>query len=105
MRDLTVLDFPIGKENAISRTSLVLKTGLNDRTVRKQIEAMRKNGVVIMSSPQHKGYWIPKDYSEVQEYINTMESYAIRCFEAARSAKKLLSDKNQNWLGYVYSQS
>ena len=61
---------PAGKENAISRAELVLRTGLDDRTVRNEIKRLVKTGVPILSSSHSRGYWLSDDIDEWEKYIN-----------------------------------
>jgi hypothetical protein len=42
---INIIDYiPYGKENAITRQELVIRTGLNDRAVRLMINALRADG-------------------------------------------------------------
>lgn len=98
---LTIKDFGIGRNHAVTRTHLSLKTGLNDREVRAEIKRLRDEGNIILSSPASSGYWIPDNYEELNEYIETMESYAKSCMKSATFARQLLKQRDQMGLGLV----
>lgn len=67
---MSVLDYiPYGKNNAISRERLAQLSGMGDRWMRKEIERLRSEGHVILSSSHGKGYWRSDDASEIGRYI------------------------------------
>lgn len=71
---MNVLDFiPYGRENAISRRELVRLTGLDDRTIRREIKRLTKEGVPILSSSHYCGYWLSDDLDEWEAYIKEID--------------------------------
>lgn len=98
---LTIHMFKRGRDNAITRESLCKLTGLSDRKVRACIADLINQGKVILSDPSSKGYWLPADYKELEEYIDRMETQGKALMARAKSAKKLLKKKDQFGLGLV----
>lgn len=42
---MNIIDYiPYGRENAVSRQELVMRTGMSDRAVRKAIQLLREGG-------------------------------------------------------------
>lgn len=79
-----------GKENALSTSELVNLTGCaSERELRQIIAMERKNGAIICSG-SNKGYWLPKNRQEIEEFCKTMDKRAKNIFDATRSAKKAL---------------
>ena len=76
-----------GRENAIPRSDLIKVTGMRDRMLRLEIEAMRRAGVVILADVV--GYYLPGDLDEVQAFIRQESSRARSTFFTLRSARKL----------------
>ena len=67
---MSVLDYiPFGKQNAISRERLSELSGMGDRQMRREIERLREEGNVILSSSHSGGYWRSDDASEIGRYI------------------------------------
>lgn len=60
----------IPKDRFVSREELVRLTGLNDREVRREINALRKKPeTVVISSSHGKGYKRPADVDELKQCI------------------------------------
>ena len=64
-----------GQENAIPRRNLVNLTGLDDRTLRKQIEWERRQGTPILSD-NHSGYYLPGTPEELERCVWSLRSRA-----------------------------
>lgn len=84
---------PIGKSKRIPSAELVDRIGVKDpRELRKVIHKERAAGEVIAStSKDGGGYYIPKDQSELAEYISIMEGHALselKVLKTARAAMK-----------------
>lgn len=75
-----------GEENAIHLCELRTKTNLTGRKLRKCIENLRRSGTVIISSP--KGYFRPKNRSEVEKYIRQETHRARAIFYTLKAARK-----------------
>lgn len=56
-----------GEENALHLSELISLTGIEDRSLRKCIEIIRRSGKAIVSSDN--GYFFPADIREIDEYI------------------------------------
>lgn len=57
---LNIVDYiPLGSENAVSRRELCLRTGLDDRTMRDDIEKARGH-CAICNDQDGRGYYIPR---------------------------------------------
>lgn len=71
---MNILDFiPTGKENAVSKQKLCELTGTDERLIRASIKRQVENGVPILSSSGHKGYWYSDDIDEIEEFIRENE--------------------------------
>ena len=69
-----IYDF-IPKDRYITREELVSITGMSDRKVRDEINALRKDPkTVIVSSSQGKGYKIPSSVNELTLCLNESKS-------------------------------
>ena len=94
-----ITDFiPIGRENAISMADLANCLGVTERTVRKHIEAERRNGKVICSSTDEgvSGYFLPADIDEVREFVKLSEKRIRTARQCTRSAKAMLREYERN---------
>lgn len=79
---------PRGAENAVPMRDLAKVSGLTERGVRKAIERMRRNGVVICSGDG--GYYLPANTAELSDYLNRMTKRAETTFLCLQSARALL---------------
>lgn len=78
-----------GKDNAITLTELVIKTGLTERQVRKAIEIIRCECCVI-NNQDGKGYYIASNKSEAERYLKQEEARARTIFRRLRGTRKYL---------------
>lgn len=87
---------PIGKENAISSAELTVLMGFECvRALQTDIAKARNAGQIILSSTSG-GYYLPKDDTEVQEFVDVLMARAINTFRAITSARAYLKkDKAQ----------
>ena len=98
---LSVLRYHIGRDNAIPRTDLLemLKThGWTepDRTVRAQINLLRKQGHLICSCGGHGGgYYIARDWSELEDYIG--QELRPRAMDLLEQEKALKVGAKREW--------
>jgi len=86
----------IGKENALKMKDLKQKLGLKtDRTIRSTMERMKRRTekpCLILSSTED-GYWIAKNFEEVEIWANLMVSYiadishTVKCVVTAAENK------------------
>lgn len=74
---------PKGKENAISRTALCIRTGRCDRENRYLIQEARDRGIPIVAS-KGGGYYIADNAIEVRAIQNDYRHRAYKMLETAR---------------------
>ena len=82
----------VGSENAISAQDLCTYLGLNSvRELQHEIARERKAGAVILSTSQDGGgYFLPGNDQEVRQFIRTLENRANNTYEALCSARRYL---------------
>ena len=89
---------PTGKENAILLKDLAALTGKAPRTVQADIQLLRDNGFVILSSAAG-GYYFPstdeKGVAEATRYMAMMESQAFGRLKRLGAVKKWLKEYGQ----------
>ena len=56
--------------NSITRSELMVLTGLSDRAVRKTIEKLRHKRTWILSSPNRPGYWMANNSTEWNKFVD-----------------------------------
>ena len=83
-----------GKDNAIPSKQLAKLTGCgNVRDLRALVSQERQQGAVILStSCNGGGYYLPGDTEEVRKFIRTLDARARHTFLALRSARKYLKE-------------
>ena len=54
-----------GRQNARSRQTLCMLTGLSDRKLRKEIEDLREQGVLVCTCEDGFGYYISEDTADL----------------------------------------
>ena len=82
-----------GEQNGIHLKDLITITGFQDRELRKLIEFIRRNGVVIIAD--NSGYYFPSDISELRSYLKRQESRAKSTYYTLSTAKNLESKLNK----------
>ena len=90
-----VIDFlKRGKENAIPSRALAKMVGCKSvRDLRDLVAKERQQGAVILSTSRNGGgYYLPANAEEVQEFIRTLDARARHTFLALRSARKYLKE-------------
>ena len=81
---------PVGKNNAIPTSELVVLSGCSSaRELQQRIAQERKSGAVICSSTTG-GYFLPADHGEIAEFCKALESRAKNTFIAMQSARRAL---------------
>lgn len=83
---------PTGKENAISGSKLACLLNCSERKVRKCIEYLRRDGVLICSTYDSKGggYYIPRNSAETSEYFGRQLSRIGHIWAALSPFKRYL---------------
>ena len=85
---MNIIDYiPKGRDNKISRESLVLCTGLPDRSVRRLISAARAQGSPIVGSPTG-GYYIAETDEDVNLLLGELFSRIGKLAKCYREVKK-----------------
>ncbi len=84
-----------GRDNAVTREQMCLDTGSCDRTVRQQVNELRKH-YVICSSSNGKGYYLPESYEDIEDFIRETTNRIMSGFETLTMAKRVLKDRGQN---------
>lgn len=80
-----------GAENGIKLSELATLTNQDEREVRRQIQAERKNGKLILSDCLH-GYFLPASEQDARRFIRSMRGRAFEIAAVARSAEAALAD-------------
>ena len=81
---------PTGKENAITTEELVKLSGCGSvRELQKQIAFEREHGALICSGAG-RGYWSPKNFQEIREFVRIMDAKSRNIQKATEGAKKIL---------------
>ena len=76
-REEIVLDaIPFGKDRAVTREYLAAKTGLPDRQVRKAIEEIRRNHI-ILNDQDGKGYYRSYDLDDIERFYRQERARAL----------------------------
>ena len=77
---------PQGRENKISRESLVLCTGLPDRSVRRLISDARMQGIPIVGDPAG-GYYIAETEADINLLLGELYSRIEKLAHCAGAVK------------------
>ena len=89
----SIIDYiPKGKENKISRQSLVLCTGLPDCSVRRLISAARAEGHAIVGDP-NGGYYMAETEADYDLLLGELMSRAKKltdCYKQIYVCKQLM---------------
>lgn len=84
---MSIIDYiPKGKENKISRESLVLCTGLPDRSVRRLISTARAEGHAIVGDP-NGGYYMAETEADVNLLLGELASRMGKLAQCYRAIK------------------
>ena len=88
MKHHGIVDYiPKGKNNKISRQSLVLCTGLPDRSVRRLISAARADGHAIVGDPEG-GYYMAETEEDVMLLLGELRSRIIKLSHCAGAVRE-----------------
>jgi len=80
-----------GRENSIPRRDLIAITGLDDRTLRRQIEAERRRGIPILSDSS-TGYYLPGTPEERDRCVQSLRSRAKEIETTADAIEEAVID-------------
>ena len=82
---------PESKDNPITRWELAAVTGLDDRTIRREIKSLREStDIAILNSQDGRGYWISDDPKEIEAWLNQERHRMREIGKSLKSAKKAL---------------
>ena len=87
MKGLIENYIPQGRENKISRKSLVICTGLPDRSVRRLISEARMRGVPIVGDPAG-GYYMAETEEDVMLLLGELRSRIIKLSHCAGAVRE-----------------
>lgn len=97
---------PCGKENAVSKGYLSKMTGLDERMVRQGLKDANKvlidDGVAIVSTASHKGYWKTDNLDELKAYEAEQMHRAVSIIlnlDPVRELIKRIESQNQIEMG------
>lgn len=79
-----------GSENGLTLSDLVQLTGVDERSIRRRIQAERKAGMLILSDCQH-GYFLPEGETDVRRFIRSMSRRSREIAMVSRAAEDALA--------------
>lgn len=90
--DEFIAAIPKGEENAVSNGKLACMFGCSEREVRRFIERLRRDGVLICSTYKSKGggYYRPRDSTETAAYFGRQLSRIGHIWAALSPFKRYL---------------
>ena len=98
---MSVLRGHTGKDTAISRQQLLdelrgFGIDTNDRTMRAQINLLRKQGALICSCGGHGGgYYLARNWNELEDYIG--QELRPRAMDLLEQEKALKTGAKREW--------
>lgn len=82
----------IGRDNAITRKELCRLSGMCDRAVRREIEALRDEGVIIINHQDGKGYYISNDAEEMVQQYRQNRARAMAILRQQKHLRKKIKE-------------
>lgn len=80
----------------VPRAKLVKEMDISDRTVRRVIANLRKDGVIIVNQSDGLGYkrlkLLKKNYKQIQEWVNQERARVKRICMATAASRRYLRD-------------
>ena len=83
----------VGRENAVTREQLRIRTGLSDRKIRNLIESARLQGAPIINNQDGEGYYIATNQEELDRYIRQERSRALSVLAQHKAMREGLKIK------------
>lgn len=80
-----------GKANGRKCADLAAAVGTDGRTLRRQIQAARLSGALILSSPA-TGYFLPENTEELKAFIKSMRHRCAEISAVTRAAEDALNE-------------
>ena len=82
----------IGKDKAKTREQLCELSGLCDRVVRREIEALRDKGIIIINNQDGKGYYISEDVEEMQRQFRQNQARAMSILRQQKHLRRRMAE-------------
>lgn len=93
MQTFNIVDLiPKGRENAITRENLRTITGLNDRTLRQEIEDARSKGALIFNEQDGNGYYTSDEISDIARQYRQNENRAMSILVQQKYLRRRLKE-------------
>lgn len=78
-----------GSANAITTATIIMKTGLTDRQVRRAIEYLRRDTCII-NNQDGKGYYIADNRAEAERYLRQEQARAKSIYRRLKGTRKYI---------------
>lgn len=88
--DMVLMAIPAGRDNAISRQHLAMKTGMNDRAVRECIELLRDEGNFICNDGA--GYYIADNLDDIERQYRKDHARALSVLKRLKPFRQALRE-------------
>ena len=88
----------IGSDKAITRDKLCRLSGMSDRAVRKEIEALREEGIIIINRQDGKGYYISEDPVEMAQQYRQNHARAMAILRQQKHLRKRMKEAGNETL-------
>lgn len=82
----------IGSDKAKTREQLCRLSGMSDRAVRKEIESLRNEGVIIVNRQDGKGYYISEDPAEMERQLRQNHARAMAILKQQRHLRRRIKE-------------
>jgi len=80
-----------GRENAMSTQMLCAALGLRSRRELVKIVSQERAAGEVICSSASGGYYLPKDATEIRDFIHTVRNRGVNTLAALKSARRALS--------------
>lgn len=84
---------PEGRANAVTRSYLRTMTGMSDREVRKEIEKLRNDGMLICNNSDGYGYYISNDLEELKKQYKSDTARALSILKRRKYLRNYLKER------------
>lgn len=82
----------IGSDKARTRDQPCRLSGMSDRAVRKEIETLRNEGVIIINRQDGKGYYISEDPAEMEKQYKQNHARAMAILRQQRHLRRKIKE-------------
>lgn len=87
-----VAAIPFGHRNAVPRRELAARLGMEDRRMRKLIEAARAGGAIIINASDGRGYYQSDDLAEMTLQYRQDRSRALSILKRQKTLRRKLKE-------------